>query len=81
MARNLHILLAEESHLGTVTDPAAGSYLHETLADALAQKAWALFQEIEGKGGLASALSSEWFQSEVAKSRRAHLNRYEAGTD
>jgi len=81
VARNLHILLAEESHLGKVTDPAAGSYLHESLADALAQKAWALFQEIEGKGGLASALSSEWFQSEIAKSRRAHLNRYEAGSD
>jgi len=34
-----------------------------------------------GFSGLASALSSEWFQSEIAKSRRAHLNRYEAGTD
>ncbi|WP_300545343.1 methylmalonyl-CoA mutase family protein [Maricaulis sp.] len=81
VARNLHILLAEESHLGKVTDPAAGSYLHETLSDALARQAWTLFQQIEGKGGLASALSSDWFQSEIAKARRAHLNRYEAGTD
>lgn len=81
VARNLHILLAEESHLGKVTDPAAGSWLHETLSDALAREAWSLFQEIEAKGGLASVCSSEWFQSEIAKSRRAHLNRYEAGTD
>ena len=73
VARNLHILLAEESHLGKVTDPAAGSYLHESLADALAQNAWALFQEIEGKGGLVDAFASGWFQDAIRSVRDTRL--------
>ncbi|WP_297734659.1 methylmalonyl-CoA mutase family protein [uncultured Maricaulis sp.] len=79
VARNLHILLAEESHLGKVTDPAAGSYLHETLSDALANKAWALFQEIEHRGGLVEAFASGWLQGEIATSRAAYLTRIESG--
>lgn len=79
VARNLHILLAEESHLGKVTDPAAGSYLHETLADSLASKAWALFQEIERRGGLVEAFASGWLQGEIATSRAAQRARIESG--
>lgn len=79
VVRNLHILLAEESHLGTVTDPAAGSYLHETLADSLAQSAWAQFQEIERRGGLVETFASGWLQGEIARSRAAYLARIESG--
>jgi len=79
VARNLHILLAEESHLGKVTDPAAGSYLHETLADSLARSAWSLFQEIERRGGLVDAFASGWLQGEIATSREASLTRITNG--
>jgi len=79
VARNLHILLAEESHLGKVTDPAAGSYLHETLADSLAQSAWSLFQEIERRGGLVDAFATGWLQGEIATSREASLARIASG--
>jgi len=52
LARNLSILLREESGLGQVQDPAAGSYYLETLTDQLAQEAWTLFQNTEAAGGL-----------------------------
>jgi len=46
IARNIHNLLTEESHLNQVADPAAGSYYIETLTDHLAQKIWAEFQQL-----------------------------------
>ena len=69
IARNLHMLLAEESHLGKVTDPASGSYLHETLSDTLASSAWQLFQDIEARGGLYDAMKSGWFQGLIGEAR------------
>jgi methylmalonyl-CoA mutase len=52
LARNLSVLLREESGLGQVQDPAAGSYYLETLTDQLAREAWTLFQHTEAAGGL-----------------------------
>ena len=52
LARNLSIILREESHLGRVQDPAAGSYFIETFTDQLAREAWATFQRLEAAGGL-----------------------------
>lgn len=81
IARNLHILLAEESHIGKVTDPAAGAYLHETLSDELAQSAWALFQEIERRGGLVEALANGWLQGEIASVRETRLKQIADGKE
>ncbi|MFD4642611.1 methylmalonyl-CoA mutase family protein [Lentzea sp. NPDC058436] len=55
IARNTQNLLLEESHLGEVIDPAAGSWYVEKLTDELALKAWAWFQEIERAGGIGEA--------------------------
>ncbi len=55
VARNTQNLLLEESHLGEVIDPAAGSWYVEKLTDELAVAAWAWFQEIERAGGLPAA--------------------------
>ncbi|GJL96636.1 MAG: methylmalonyl-CoA mutase [Hyphobacterium sp.] len=52
-ARNTQIVLQEEAHAGLVKDPSAGSFLHETLTQELAIKAWTSFQSIEGNGGFA----------------------------
>lgn len=45
IARNVSSLLLEESHLGLVADPTAGSYYIENLTDQLSQSSWKLFQE------------------------------------
>ncbi|NUN98985.1 MAG: hypothetical protein HUU01_00055 [Saprospiraceae bacterium] len=54
IARNVQHLLQLESHLGYVTDPAAGSYYIERLTTLLAEKAWSKFQDIEKNGGYLS---------------------------
>jgi methylmalonyl-CoA mutase len=56
IARNVQVLLKEEAHFDKVIDPAGGSWYVENITLALAQKSWSLFQEIEGKGGMAAAL-------------------------
>jgi len=68
MARNLQILLMEESHLGKTADPAGGGYLHETLGARIAEAGWAVFQEIERRGGLFSTVKTGWLQGEISKS-------------
>ena len=69
LARNAQLILIEEANLWRVADPAAGSGGFEALTDALAQKAWALFQEIEGEGGLAASLASGAFAARVKQAR------------
>jgi methylmalonyl-CoA mutase len=67
VARNTQLVLQEESALGRVVDPVGGSWYVEQLTAELAVKAWALFQEIEGKGGIASLLGSGVLQDDIAK--------------
>ncbi|MBS7697684.1 MULTISPECIES: methylmalonyl-CoA mutase subunit beta [unclassified Chelatococcus] len=73
MARNTQIILAEESNIWRVADPAAGAGGFETLTAELCDKAWALFQRIEGEGGLAAMLASGTWQAEVATAREARV--------
>ena len=66
VARNIQIVLQQESNLGRVADPAGGSWYVEKLTDDLTRKAWEVFQEIEGRGGIAAALTSGAIQDEIA---------------
>lgn len=58
IARNTQILLAEESNVARVTDPAGGAWAVEALTDDVATAAWKAFQEIERNGGMADALAN-----------------------
>jgi methylmalonyl-CoA mutase len=69
MARNLQLILLDESNLHRVSDPTAGSGAIEDLTGALAAAAWALLQEIEAAGGAADALTSCLIQRKVAAVR------------
>jgi methylmalonyl-CoA mutase len=55
MARNIQLLLLEESHVGRILDPAGGSWFVEDLTDQLASQAWQTFQTIEQHGGFVDA--------------------------
>ena len=66
IARNTHTVLREESQITRTVDPAGGSWYVETLTDAVGQKTWAIFQEIEKQGGMAQALAAGWPQAQVA---------------
>ena len=69
VARNVHALLVEESHVARVIDPAGGSWYVEDLTEQLAAKAWAWFQEIERSGGLRAALAAGVIADRLAASR------------
>jgi methylmalonyl-CoA mutase len=58
LARNAQSIVLEESNAYRVADPAAGAGAIEQLTDALAEKAWALFQDIEKAGGMRAAIES-----------------------
>ena len=55
MARNIQLLLLEESHVGRILDPAGGSWFVEDLTDQLANQAWQSFQTVEQRGGFIDA--------------------------
>lgn len=65
-ARNIQIVLQEESWLGRVLDPMGGSWYIENLTDELAKVAWGFLQEIEGKGGIIAALDAGFVQDKIA---------------
>ena len=58
IARNTQLIVQEESHVTHVADPLAGSHYVEWLTDQLAQKAWALIQEVEAMGGMTKAIEA-----------------------
>jgi len=67
IARNIQTILAEESHLGRVIDPAGGAYAFEALTCELAQRGWAEFQRIEGEGGMTESLAAGAIQARIAE--------------
>ncbi|MBV9930599.1 MAG: methylmalonyl-CoA mutase, partial [Alphaproteobacteria bacterium] len=56
IARNTQLILAEESGITNVADPLGGSYFVESLTKDLADKAWALIEEVEALGGMTAAV-------------------------
>jgi methylmalonyl-CoA mutase len=71
VARNIQLLLLEESNLDKTADPAAGSGAIEKLTDEMCAAAWAQFQRIDAAGGAWAALEKGLIQSEVGKVRAA----------
>tara|TARA_R110002124_G_scaffold204603_1_gene370987 strand:- start:102 stop:1448 length:1347 start_codon:yes stop_codon:yes gene_type:complete len=73
LASNCSLILAQESYLGHVADPLAGSYHIEELTEEIRVQSWQLFLEIEAKGGLLeyynsgelrSRLDLSWFEKQ-----------------
>lgn len=78
IARNTQTILQEESQLWRVSDPASGSGYVEHLTQALCDKAWSLFQEIEKKGGMVEAIETGRIASLVAAKHQEKLVRIES---
>lgn len=69
IARNTQLLLLEESHLGRVLDPSAGSWYVEELTEQIAATAWTFFQEIEAAGGYRAALEAGIIADRIAATK------------
>ncbi len=78
IARNTQLILQEETGITNVVDPLAGSYYVESLTHELAEKAWALMQEVEDMGGMTKAVASGMPKlriEETAARRQADIDR------
>ena len=58
IARNTQLILQHETGVTNVVDPLAGSYYIESLTNELAEKAWALIEEMESLGGMTQAVAT-----------------------
>ena len=67
IARNTQIVIQEETKICNVVDPWAGSYMMEKLTQDMADKAWAIIEEIDKMGGMVKAVESGWAKMEVEK--------------
>ena len=79
VARNTQLVLMEESNLGRVTDPLAGSGYGEALSTELAEKAWELFQKIESGGGIIQTLDDGWLQDEILETAETRAREMACG--
>ena len=79
IARNISVLLKEESHLDKTTDPAAGSYYLENLTLQLIDAAWALFLEVENRGGFVVAFEQNFVQDQIEKSFQSQAEAMQTG--
>lgn len=58
IARNTQLILQEESLIGRIVDPWAGSYAMEALTKEVEEKAAKLIEEVESMGGMAKAVAA-----------------------
>ncbi len=58
IARNTQIYIQQETEICREVDPWAGSYYVESLTNEIAEKAWALIEEVEKLGGMAAAIET-----------------------
>src|SRR4249919_3090214 len=81
IARNTQLILQEETHITHVVDPWAGSYLMESLTQQMADKAWAIIEEVDAMGGMTQAVDSGWAKLKIEASAAEKQARIDSGKD
>src|SRR4051812_41059861 len=81
IARNTQLILAEESGIPNVADPLGGSYFVESLTKELADKAWALIEEVEGLGGMTAAVREGMPKRRIEEASAERAARADRGED
>ncbi len=79
IARNTQLILAEESGITNVADPLGGSYFIESLTKELADKAWALIEEVEGMGGMTAAVAEGLPKRRIEEAAAAQAAKIDRG--
>ena len=81
IARNTQIFLQEETKITKTVDPWAGSYYVESLTNEIAQKAWALIQEVEELGGMTKAIEAGIPKLRIEEAAARKQARIDSGQD
>ena len=81
IARNTQLVIQEETGITKVVDPWGGSYMMESLTKEIADKAWALIEEVEEKGGMAKAIETGMPKLKIEESAAKKQARIDRGED
>ncbi len=81
IARNTQLIIQEETHITSVVDPWAGSYLMESLTQEMADKAWSIIEEVQALGGMTKAVDSGWAKLKIEASAAEKQARIDSGKD
>ncbi len=81
IARNTQLIIQEETHITSVVDPWAGSYMMEKLTQDMADKAWSIIEEVESMGGMTKAVDSGWAKLKIEASAAEKQARIDSGKD
>jgi methylmalonyl-CoA mutase len=81
IARNTQLILQEETHITSVVDPWAGSYMMEKLTQDMADAAWKIIEEVEAMGGMVRCVDSGWAKLKIEASAAEKQARIDTGKD
>ena len=81
IARNTQLIIQEETHIPSVIDPWAGSYMMERLTQDMADAAWKIVEEVEAMGGMTKAVDSGWAKLKIEASAAEKQARIDSGRD
>lgn len=81
IARNQLLVLKHESYLDKVNNPADGSYYIESLTNQLAEKALALFKDIEANGGFLKQLNEGIIKRKIQESADKEQSLFDSGKE
>ena len=81
IARNTQLIIQEETHIGAVVDPWAGSYMMEKLTQDMADAAWTIIEEVEAMGGMVKAVDSGWAKLKIEAAAAEKQARIDSGRD
>ena len=81
IARNTQLILQEETGVTNVVDPLAGSYYVESLTAELAEKAWAIIEEVDELGGMTKAVASGMPKLRIEESAARRQAMIDKGTE
>lgn len=81
ISRNQLLVLKHESYFNQVHNPADGAYYIESLTEQLAEKALALFKDIEANGGLITQLIEGTIQRKINESAQKEQDLFDSGKE
>ncbi|UPQ78156.1 methylmalonyl-CoA mutase subunit beta [Flavobacterium azooxidireducens] len=81
ISRNQLLVLKHESYFNQVHNPADGAYYIESLTEQLAEKALALFKDIEANGGLITQLIEGTIQRKISESAQKEQDLFDSGKE
>lgn len=81
IARNTQLIIQEETGITKVVDPWGGSYMMEKLTQDIADKAWALIEEVEAAGGMARAIETGMPKLRIEEAAARKQARIDRGDD